>query len=155
GTFGPGGHGGPGTPGGLPATDANGNPLPPGTSLENVQPGPDGKAVIHDGNTTITVSQPDGPNGPATVTVDDGSGKPPVTYTMEGGHGAGTPGGPGQVPGVPGPGVTPPVGDMHIMPAEVPGPDVHTMSDPAGGNGPGGHGAGVPGSVPAPDHGVP
>ncbi|HVW41439.1 MAG TPA: hypothetical protein VHC18_08830, partial [Amycolatopsis sp.] len=44
-------------------------------------PGPDGKIHIDDGNLKITAERPDGPDGPTTVTVDDGSGTP-TTYTL-------------------------------------------------------------------------
>ncbi|MEU3628105.1 hypothetical protein BS329_08440 [Amycolatopsis coloradensis] len=45
------------------------------------RPGPDGKIHIQDGDLKITAERPDGPNGPTTVTVDDGTGKP-TTYTL-------------------------------------------------------------------------
>jgi hypothetical protein len=53
-------------------------------SVQHITPGPDGKAVIHDGKTTITVTEPKDHPGEVQVTVDDGSGKP-TTYTLEGG----------------------------------------------------------------------
>ncbi len=46
------------------------------------RPGPDGKIHIQDGNLKITAEQPDGPNGPTVVTVDDGKGEP-TTYTLD------------------------------------------------------------------------
>ncbi|WP_460443824.1 WXG100 family type VII secretion target, partial [Amycolatopsis cihanbeyliensis] len=45
------------------------------------RPGPDGKIHIEDGNLKITAEQPDGPDGPTTITIDDGSGEPTV-YTL-------------------------------------------------------------------------
>jgi uncharacterized protein YukE len=46
------------------------------------KPGPDGKIHIQDGNLKITAEQPDGPNGPTVVTVDDGKGEP-TKYTLD------------------------------------------------------------------------
>ncbi|ANN20744.1 hypothetical protein SD37_37585 [Amycolatopsis orientalis] len=46
------------------------------------RPGPDGKIHIQDGNLKITAEQPQGPNGPTVVTVDDGKGEP-TTYTLD------------------------------------------------------------------------
>ena len=48
---------------------------------QHLMPDADGKVVIDDNGSTITVQQPD-PNGPVTVTVDDGTGEP-TTYTLE------------------------------------------------------------------------
>lgn len=45
------------------------------------RPGPDGKIHIEDGNLKITAEQPQGPDGPTVVTVDDGTGEP-TTYTL-------------------------------------------------------------------------
>lgn len=45
------------------------------------KPGPDGKIHIEDGDLKITAEQPDGPDGPTVVTVDDGKGEP-HTYTL-------------------------------------------------------------------------
>lgn len=45
------------------------------------RPGPDGKIHIEDGSLTIVAEQPEGPDGPTTVTVDDGT-PPPTTYTL-------------------------------------------------------------------------
>ncbi|MEU3273630.1 WXG100 family type VII secretion target [Saccharomonospora sp. NPDC006951] len=58
------------------------------------RPGPDGKIRIEDGDLTITAEQPEGPQGPTRVTVDDGT-PPPTTYTLgenknEPGHGPGS-----------------------------------------------------------------
>ncbi|MCP2254723.1 hypothetical protein LY13_003493 [Prauserella aidingensis] len=44
-------------------------------------PDEDGKIRIQDGDTEIVAEQPDGPDGPTTVTVDDGKGEP-TTYTL-------------------------------------------------------------------------
>lgn len=55
---------------------------PQGDGGEQVyRPGPDGKIHIEDGNLKITAEQPDGPDGPTRVTVDDGN-PPPTTYTL-------------------------------------------------------------------------
>jgi hypothetical protein len=81
------GHGGvpgqPGVPGqtgvagatpGQPATNPDGSiPTPAGA---------DGKAVIHDGDLTITAQQGKVP-GEVQVSIDDGTGKPPHTYTID------------------------------------------------------------------------
>ena len=45
------------------------------------RPGPDGKIHIEDGDLKITAEQPEGPDGPTVVTVDDGTGEP-TTYTL-------------------------------------------------------------------------
>jgi hypothetical protein len=50
------------------------------SNVQHITPGADGKAVIHDGNTTITAQEQ--PNGEVKVTVDDGSGQP-TTYTLD------------------------------------------------------------------------
>lgn len=44
-------------------------------------PDEDGKIRIQDGDTEIVAEQPDGPDGPTKVTVDDGKGEP-TTYTL-------------------------------------------------------------------------
>jgi hypothetical protein len=54
-------------------------------AIQHITPGADGHAVIHDGNMTITATEPQGHNGPVQVTVDDGSGHP-STYTLGGGQ---------------------------------------------------------------------
>jgi hypothetical protein len=48
--------------------------------VQQVTPGADGTAVIHDGKTTITAQEQ--PGGEVKVTVDDGSGQP-TTYTLD------------------------------------------------------------------------
>jgi hypothetical protein len=59
---------------GQPATNPDGSiPTPAGA---------DGKAVIHDGDLTITAQQGKVP-GEVQVSIDDGSGKPPHTYTID------------------------------------------------------------------------
>ncbi|EIE97459.1 hypothetical protein [Saccharomonospora glauca] len=45
------------------------------------RPGPDGKIHIEDGDLKITAEQPDGPDGPTVVTVENGDGES-VTYTL-------------------------------------------------------------------------
>ncbi|HEY2700057.1 MAG TPA: hypothetical protein VGJ45_31685 [Pseudonocardiaceae bacterium] len=54
---------------------------------QQITPGADGHAVIHDGNLTITATEPQGGHGPVQVTVDDGTGHP-STYTLNPGSGA-------------------------------------------------------------------
>ncbi|MEU4521887.1 hypothetical protein AB0F52_24625, partial [Amycolatopsis sp. NPDC024027] len=54
---------------------------PQGTDADTYRPGPDGKIHIKDGGLEITAERPDGPDGPTTVTVDDGKGTP-TTYTL-------------------------------------------------------------------------
>ncbi len=51
------------------------------TAQQVYRPGPDGKIHINDGDLRITAEQPDGPEGPTVVTVDNGKGEP-VTYTL-------------------------------------------------------------------------
>jgi hypothetical protein len=69
-------------------TDAQGadgktDPTAQGANGEQVYtPGPDGKIHIEDGNLKITAEQPEGPDGPTVVTVDDGTGEP-TTYTLD------------------------------------------------------------------------
>ena len=66
--------------------DAEGGEFGPqgGDPTEKVyRPGPDGKIRIEDGNLTIVAEQPEGPDGPTLVTVDDGTGEP-TTYTLDG-----------------------------------------------------------------------
>lgn len=53
-----------------------------GQPAEQVQAGPDGKAVIHDGPVTITAEHPEGSPDQLTITVDDGTGHP-QTYTVD------------------------------------------------------------------------
>jgi uncharacterized membrane-anchored protein YhcB (DUF1043 family) len=55
---------------------------------EHVQAGPDGKAVIHDGDTTITAERVPGDPNKLKMTVDDGT-PPPNTYTVDFDSGAG------------------------------------------------------------------
>ncbi|MGW9308573.1 hypothetical protein ACWGPQ_11230 [Saccharomonospora azurea] len=45
------------------------------------RPGSDGKIHVKDGELEITAEQPEGPDGPTVVTVDNGKGEP-VTYTL-------------------------------------------------------------------------
>jgi uncharacterized protein YukE len=53
------------------------------------RPGPDGKIHIEDGDLKITAEQPDGPDGPTVVSVENGDGEP-VTYTLGGEESSGT-----------------------------------------------------------------
>ena len=52
--------------------------------VQHITPGADGSAVIHDGNLTITATEPQGQNGPVQISVNDGSGHT-STYTLGGG----------------------------------------------------------------------
>jgi uncharacterized protein YukE len=61
----------------LPATD---QPEPGGA--QQVKAGPDGKAVVQDGATTITAEQPPGSTDQVKITIDDGTGKP-TTYLVD------------------------------------------------------------------------
>jgi uncharacterized protein YukE len=47
-----------------------------------IEPGPDGKCVIEDGDLTITAERPDGSSDTVVVTVDDGTGEP-TTYSLD------------------------------------------------------------------------
>ncbi|WP_199434384.1 WXG100 family type VII secretion target [Qaidamihabitans albus] len=67
---------------------------PQGEGDEVHRPGPDGKIHIEDGPLRITAEQPDGPDGPTVVTVDDGNGEP-TTYTLGEAEGQGGAGGAG------------------------------------------------------------
>ena len=53
-----------------------------GTPDQPIQPGEDGKCVIHDGDLTITAERPDGSSDTVKVTVDDGSGHP-TSYNLD------------------------------------------------------------------------
>lgn len=66
----------------LPApADGQGQTPADGSTQQHAVAGPDGKAVIHDGNVTITAEQPPGSNE-VKITVDDGTGHP-ATYTID------------------------------------------------------------------------
>ncbi|EHR59469.1 hypothetical protein SaccyDRAFT_0541 [Saccharomonospora cyanea NA-134] len=52
-----------------------------GEAQQVYRPGPDGKIHVKDGDLEITAEQPEGPDGPTVVTVDNGKGDP-VTYTL-------------------------------------------------------------------------
>ncbi|GAB2746767.1 hypothetical protein GCM10027174_21000 [Salinifilum aidingensis] len=82
---GPGSVSGPGAPGG-PGAPSDG-PIP-------VQPGEDGKAVIEEGDRTITVERT--PEGRLAVSVDNGGGQPPLHQTVGFGGDDGVP-----APGMP------------------------------------------------------
>lgn len=83
----------PGAPG-VPAAPGTGTAAPGADGVQHITPGPDGKAVIHDGNTTITATE--GKNGEVKVVVDDGK-SGPTTYTLDPKQPA-----PGGLPGTPG-----------------------------------------------------
>src|SRR5205807_9818933 len=69
------GNGTTGTSTATPAPTATQAGTPTGSDgVQHITPGPDGKAVIHDGNTTITAQEQ--PGGQVKITVDDGSGQP-------------------------------------------------------------------------------
>jgi hypothetical protein len=77
GQFGPTGQG-QFAPNGQPPVDGQ-----PGTQdVQHAQAGPDGKAVIHDGNVTITAEQPPGHPDQVKIMVDDGTGHP-STYMVD------------------------------------------------------------------------
>ncbi|MGH3634625.1 MAG: hypothetical protein ACRDTS_11135 [Mycobacterium sp.] len=88
------GQGGSGLPGqdapaGPPDTGPGSDPGAAGQGLNAaggtahaIHPDASGTAVIHDGDTTITVTHPDGGSGELKISVDDGSG-PPSSYTIE------------------------------------------------------------------------
>ncbi|WP_197320679.1 hypothetical protein [Saccharomonospora sp. NB11] len=71
-------------PGEEPGDDKTGDFGPTGSDGESKQvyrPGPDGKIHIKDGDLEIVAEQPDGPDGPTVITVDNGK-DDPVTYTL-------------------------------------------------------------------------
>ncbi|PPK69582.1 hypothetical protein V5P93_006773 [Actinokineospora auranticolor] len=138
--------------------------------VQHVQAGPDGKAVIHDGDVTITAERDPGSPDTVKITVDDGTGEP-VSYTVDfdettqGATGGAQHGGPatdtaGQATGTtranpdggqpghqpePGrPGVPPAGQDQPTPGGQVPGGGTHGMNDasPIGHGQPGGQ---VPG----------
>lgn len=78
-----------------------GQPTPgmPGAGGTPVQPGPDGKAVIHEGDRSITLERT--PDGQVKVGIDNGRGQPPTNQTIGFGHAqsAGPAGMPGQQAG--------------------------------------------------------
>ncbi|MEV4729002.1 hypothetical protein [Saccharopolyspora sp. NPDC049426] len=55
--------------------------VPGGPHSIPVQAGPDGRAVIHEGDRTITLEQ--GPGGEMKVNVDNGGGQPPLNQTID------------------------------------------------------------------------
>jgi hypothetical protein len=54
----------------------------PADPVQQVQAGPDGKAVVQDGNLTITAERPPGTPDQVKITIDDGTGKP-TTYVVD------------------------------------------------------------------------
>ncbi|GAB3676967.1 WXG100 family type VII secretion target [Saccharopolyspora tripterygii] len=91
----------PADPGGvqtMPAP-APGAPVPGGSQAIPVLAGPDGRAVIHEGDRTITLEQ--GPGGEMKVSVDNGGGQPPLNQTVDFGDDPKPPtlGAPGTPPG--------------------------------------------------------
>lgn len=120
---------------------APGAPVPGGAQPIPVEAGPDGRAVIHEGNRTITLEQ--GPGGEIQVNVDNGGGQPPLNQTVNFGSepqpptlGApSSPAGDGIVGGpypaeppmpAPGPGVPPaePIVPPAAAPPVAPAPDL-------------------------------
>jgi uncharacterized protein YukE len=101
----PGTPGTPGTPGDAAvAPGENGAPpTAPGPDAP-IEPGPDGKCVITDGELTITAERPEGQPDTVVVTVDDGTGNP-TTYNLDYSESqtSGQPGGPQTVGGPDGP----------------------------------------------------
>ncbi|SHE42093.1 WXG100 family type VII secretion target [Streptoalloteichus hindustanus] len=73
---------GPGTPG-TPGASVPGAPPLQVSGEQLLQPGPDGRAVIRDGEMTITASHPPGAPDRITVTVDAGDGSKPTTYDLD------------------------------------------------------------------------
>ncbi|WP_092777742.1 hypothetical protein [Actinokineospora terrae] len=68
---------------GQPGVDpVTGRPVPGQDGVQHVQAGPDGKAVIHDGDLTITAERSATDPDTVKITVDDGDGEP-VTYTVD------------------------------------------------------------------------
>ncbi|WP_216210420.1 WXG100 family type VII secretion target [Amycolatopsis aidingensis] len=101
-----------------------------GTGGEQVyRPGPDGKIHIEDGNLKITAEQPEGPDGPTMITIDDGSGEPTV-YTL------------GEESEEPGPDGELKPDEIRGGPEPLRGEDIRARTD---GPPPGGEGTGVPG----------
>ncbi|HEY0806465.1 MAG TPA: hypothetical protein VGD84_15435, partial [Pseudonocardiaceae bacterium] len=96
----------PPTPTPTPTASTAAAPASP-AGVQHITPGPDGKAVIHDGNTTITATEQ--PGGEVKVTVDDGTGQP-TTYTL----------GPAQ----------PTAGGQQPIPTQSSGPTAVTASQP-------------------------
>jgi len=74
----PGQAGQPGTPG-TPGTQS-GDGVP--GADQPIEPGPDGKCTITDGDMTITAERPEGQPDTVVVTVDDGTGNP-TTYNLD------------------------------------------------------------------------
>lgn len=58
-----------------------GSAAPDDSAVQVHRPGPDGKIHIKDGDIEIIAEQPQGPDGPTVVTIDNGEGDP-VTYTF-------------------------------------------------------------------------
>ncbi|MGH3504311.1 MAG: hypothetical protein ACRDQA_25945, partial [Nocardioidaceae bacterium] len=83
------GTGGPGSPS-IPVSGADGQGTagapdqqgPDGQAAQEVHAGPDGKAVIHDGDETITLQRSEDDPSQVKMTVDDGSGEP-TSYTVD------------------------------------------------------------------------
>ncbi|MGW1676841.1 WXG100 family type VII secretion target [Saccharopolyspora sp. NPDC002376] len=141
-------------PGGAPGVGGQGP--------EQVQAGPDGKAVIEEDGRTLTLERT--PEGQIKVSVDNGNGQPPMNQTIEFGKdspGMPTPGGPAGTmpeastmpapdngPGVPGQGGAGamPVGEGGFGPAPggggAPGPADGSFGSGAGGVGGGAGGVG-------------
>ncbi|GAA3018853.1 hypothetical protein [Actinokineospora globicatena] len=68
---------------GRPVLDpVSGQPVPGQDGVQHIQASPDGKAVIHDGDLTITAERSADDPDTVKITVDDGTGEP-VTYTVD------------------------------------------------------------------------
>ncbi|WP_121389616.1 hypothetical protein [Actinokineospora cianjurensis] len=67
---------------GQPVPGQGAGQVPGPDGVQHVQAGPDGKAVIHDGDLTITAERSATDPDTVKITVDDGDGEP-VTYTVD------------------------------------------------------------------------
>jgi hypothetical protein len=112
----------PGMPGqaaGLPGVGGQpGAGMPGGDHGQPIQPGPDGKAVIHEGDRTVTLERT--PEGEVKVSVDNANGQPPTDQTLSFDKATGEdPSAPGRNPmGEAGPGVGPAPGDRTSVPPQ-------------------------------------
>ncbi len=70
-------------PQGQPAVGPDGRPVAAGEATEQVSARSDGKCVIQDGAMTITAERPLFAPDSITLTVDDGTGAAPTTYTVD------------------------------------------------------------------------
>lgn len=118
-------------PAGAGAGQAGAEPGRPGESHERITPDEDGKAVIREGDRTITLQQ--GEDGELQVSVDNGDGRPPAEQTVAFSDDAGPAGA-----GMPG---TAPDADPGSTPPGSPHPDQGVAGAAPAGGIPGGEGA--------------